>query len=149
MVASNTNVGLAKRTLISLIDAAPAFAGINVDYAYKAKNADRTYIYGGRTNAEQNYAAMTSGTKPRDRHFTVDLHLLVRLPGGDVTDTDDQALNLLDAIDSLLAQNVTMSGAVPGLRYGGITGFDMTYALDDEAVETEIVAHVAFSTRLF
>jgi hypothetical protein len=147
---NNLNVGLAKRTLIAAIKAAPAFAHITVDYAYSGISAGgtRTYIYGGRTTVEQNYAAMTSGTKPRDRKFTVDLHLLVDIPGGAVTDSDDAALTLLDTIDALLAADVTMGG-MAGLRYAGITGFDMTYALDDDEVETEIVAHVGFSTRLF
>jgi hypothetical protein len=144
-----SNAVPAKIALIALIAAQPAFEGITVDYAYKAKNAQREYVYGGRITAEQTYPNMTSGTKPRDERLTVDVHVDVMIPGGDQVDADTRAMELGAAMELAIAQDVTVGGTVPGLRWVGVTGHEMTPSFNDDAVYSEVVYHVLVSSRLF
>jgi hypothetical protein len=139
----------AKRALIALIAAQPDLEGVTVDYAFKGKNLGREYVYGGRVNAEQTYPNMTSGVKPRDERLTVDVHVYVFIPGGDQVDADTRAMELGGAMETALAADVTLGGTVPGLRWGGVTGYELTPTFDDDGVYSEVVYHVLFSSRLF
>lgn len=148
MANTNTRAQLVKKAVFDGLAAAPDLAGVNVDYAYKASNHADQYVYGGKMTSQINYANMTSARKPRDEHLAIDVHITVRKPGGDVVDTDARAVEIGGVVETLLADNVTLAGIVTGLRWGGVTGIDMTYALDDDAVETEAVYHLTFSSRL-
>lgn len=108
----------------------------------------RVYIYGGAIQATMDWAGMRAGSKPRDESATVDLHVGVRLPGGDAADVEDQAVDLVGAIGDTLAADVTLSGGVSGLRWCGVSGYELESWPDDEAWTCEATVHVSVSGRL-
>jgi hypothetical protein len=138
-----------KTELIRRLATDPALHGVTVDYAWIGSHLDRRYVYGGRIAVTQNYAAMTSLRKPKDEIATVDIHVLVRVLGGPQEDADDQALALGAVLEDLIASDPQLGGAVPGLRWADVAGFELVPSLDDDSVYAEATYHVACHSRLF
>lgn len=145
---AGTNAYAAKRKLIDFLDASPSLT-IPVLYAYGDQPETQDMVYAGRVAFEQNYAAMTSGRKPRDETVTVDLHIEVRRAPGSFDDTDSLAVQYGTVVEELIADNVTMSGQVDGLRWAGISGGELENAMDDSGRATRLTYHVQFRSRRF
>jgi hypothetical protein len=146
---SGTNAKKAKKVLIDLLKATPP-ANTKVDYGYNGQSdtASRQYIWGGKATFQHDYAALTSGRKPREEVLVVELHLSVYLPGGTYEETDDSATALGLVVEDLFATDPQLAGAIPGLRYAGIQGGEMDNSLDDGGVETHMTYQVLFKSRL-
>ena len=138
-----------KRALIDALAASGEFAAVQVAYSWPGRHAERECIYAGPATFEQRYAAMTSQRKPRDRTVVVSLHVEVMAPGATVEETDARVEELGEAVDSILAGNVTLSDTVPGLRYGGVVGCELDYAIDDDGAMSAAIYQISFSARIF
>lgn len=145
---AGTNAYAAKRKLVDFLAASPSLT-IPVLYAYGDQPETEDMVYAGKVTFEQDYAAMTSGRKPRDETVTVDLHVEVRRSPGSFDDTDSIAVQYGTVVEELIADNITFSGQVGGLRWAGITGGEMQNAMDDAGRATLITYHVTFRSRLF
>lgn len=147
---AGTNIFAIKRYLFGWLATAPALAegGIQVAYAWPGSSLDRECVYGGKASAEHQYAALTSARKPRDERALIYVHIEVVRPGVTVEETDARAGEIGEVLETMLADNPTLGGVIPGLRYGGISMVETDYSMNDEAVESNLIYQIAFSSRL-
>jgi hypothetical protein len=146
---AGTNVIAVKAALLTVLQGAQS-STVSVDYAYSGKTdgTARQYVWLGKATFEQDYAALTSGRKPREEVVVIDVHVTAYKPGGTVQDTDAAVVALALVMENAIANDPQLGGAVTGLRYAGIRGGEMEYAIDDEGVASLITYHVTFKSRL-
>ncbi len=131
---AGTNAVACKRELFRRLAAAPRLKGVQVAYAFPGRDIQRECIYGGGARTTQEFAAASPARKPRNETALVDVHVWVRLPGGSVEDADARAMEIGVVVEELLADDVNLGGAVPGLAFGGVNSIDGDYMADDDAV---------------
>lgn len=122
-----------KRALFTRLATRPRLKGVQLAYSWPG-NVERECVYGGGARSTQEYAAASPGRKPRNETALVDVHIYVRLPGGDVEAADVRAMELGVVVEEELADDVTLGGLVPGHGYGGVASIDGDYMQDDDAV---------------
>lgn len=137
-----------KRALIDALAASGALGEVQLAYSWPGNRAERECVYTGQARYEQKFAAMNAGRHARDRRLVVELHIEVVSPGGTVEELDARVEELAEAIDGVLASNVTLGAAVPGLRYGGVVAGEFDSAVDDESAMSAAVLQVSFSARI-
>lgn len=146
---AGTNVAAAKVALLSVLQGA-ASPTTTVEYAYSGKGDGqaRQYVWLGKATVQQDYAALTAGRKPREEVCVIDVHVSAYKPGGTVQDADAAVIALGLVLENAIANDPQLGGTVTGLRYAGIEGGDLEYAIDDEGVASLMTYHVTFKSRL-
>lgn len=144
---SVTNTAVAKLALLDHLRALPGLQGVQIAYGYPARDLEREVIYGGAGRYSRTINAMGGGMGglSYQETVTVDLHIQVRIPGGEVEQAEARAIELGAEVEEFLGANPRLS-ELPGLLYGGVTGGELGYALDDDAVTSALQLSVEFTS---
>lgn len=144
---TSADVSTLKRELLDHLRAEPSLAGVQIAYGYPARDVEREVIYGGAGRFTRTIDSMGGGLGgvAYRRAVTVDLHLQVRLPGGEVEEAEGRVVELGGAIEDFLDRNSQL-GELPGLLYVGVTAGELGYAFDDDAVISALQLSVEFTS---
>lgn len=141
---SAADVPSVKRALLDRLRAEPALHGVQIAYGYPARDMEREVLYGGAARYTRTIDSLGMGGISYRRNITVDLHLQVRIPGGEVQDAEDRVTELGVAVEAFLDANSQLDLA--GLLYSGLTSGELGYAIDDDAVTSALQLQVEFSS---
>lgn len=144
---SPTNAVAAKLALIDYLKAEPALQGVQIAYGYPARDVEREVLYGGAsrfTKAQEGMGGGMGGLAYRET-VTVDLHIQIRIPGGEVEEAEARAVEIGSEVEAFLARNERLSD-LPGLLYAGVTGGELGYAIEDDAVTSALQLSVEFTS---
>lgn len=136
----------AKRALLSLVADIPALQGVQRQYEYNVRTAEREVVFCGSAEFDRDQADMATG---RSQDLTVALHVLVTALGGSAEDAEDRAEEIGGLIeDALAADNRLTDRGVPGLLQATIAGGQIQPAQNDDGAIAELVYRVTFRAHL-
>jgi hypothetical protein len=147
-----TNVVAVKVALLDYLRAErirPALEGVQIAYGYPARDIERELLYGGAsrfTRTQEGMGGGMGGLAYRET-VTVDLHIQVRIPGGEVAQAETRAMEIATEVEEFLARNPRLAD-LPGLLFGGVVAGELGYAIDDDGVTSAMQLSVEFSSYL-
>lgn len=103
------NAYAAKRALFVILAAHPSLAGIQVAYAYPARDVERVCVYGGGIRFTQVDAAAEPGTI-QDESTTLGVYVRVTDPALTVLETDTEAEAVGNVVAAVVAANPAFAG---------------------------------------
>lgn len=141
---ASADIPAVKRALLEHLRAEPALQDVQIAYGYPARDLEREVLYGGASRYARTIDNLGMGGLAYRRSITVDLHLQVRVPGGEVEDAEARVSELGGAVEAFLDANPQLDLA--GLLYSGVTSGELGYAIDDDAVTSALQLQVEFSS---
>lgn len=137
---SGTNIVAAKAAILALLQAAPALAGVQVEYTFPGRTLERETIYGGKITFQQDYSTfasptVTSGRQPRRETAVLSWHIEVRQADLDAPGADLRAVQLGGVLEDIIASDPTLGGQ-SGILALAITSGDLEQVQDDDAVSS-------------
>lgn len=144
---STHTVVAAKTALLDHLRALPGLQGVQIAYGYPARDLEQEVIYGGAGRYSRTINALAGGMGGLSYEVavTVDLHIQVRIPGGEVEQAEARAIELGAEVEEFLGANSRMS-ELPGLLYSSVTGGELGYVMDDDAVTSGLQLTVEFTS---
>lgn len=129
----SVNAYAAKRALFDLLASSPLLAGVQVAYAYPARDIARVCVYGGGVRLTQTAASAEPGTL-RLETTIVNVYVRVEQEDSDVRAADVEAETVANAVLSVISAGSALTGA---LSVSGPTAGLGDYAQNvDSAVST-------------
>lgn len=131
-----------KRALIGVlqglaVDGGP-LGGVQVVYGWPGRAMDRECVHGGRTTWDTATAALHGG----DRYsVTVEVHVVVELPGGQVEDTDARAAEIGQILAAAVADDPSLGGT-DGVLDVAAAGGDIDHGTDDDGSTSVLTLRV-------
>lgn len=105
------NAYTAKRNLFTLLTAAPALTGLQVSYAYPARDVERVCVYGGGFRFTRSDAAAEPGALSEDT-VTLGVYVRVEQMDSDVLAADQEVELVANAIADVVTANPEFAGAM-------------------------------------
>lgn len=145
--APATNAVAIKQALVSLIQDLP-LGGVQVGYGPPA-NPERAFIYPGTVRGSQQPATMRGGGPvPRIEDLTLQLHVVVTVPGGDALPAAEaRAAELGGQIIRAVAADPKL-GDLPGLLAIVSAGVELESGADDDAASAWLTLRFDIKSHL-
>lgn len=149
---AGTNAVRAKKALIAKIAALDLggvqAGGVQVAYSWPGSKAEREVVHGGLVTFEQEPAAFRGGARcPRDEEVTVEVHVVVKLPGGTEEDVDTRATEIGTVIEEAIASDPTLTDAAD-LKIARVDGGELESGTDDDAAAGVLTYRIILRSRL-
>lgn len=140
-----------KRKVTTDLAALPALTneGVSVEYAYNAKVTNRDRVFLGRGRAIHDPASLKSGRTFRNERMSFDLIAVTELVGGTAEDAEARVVNTLGlVVEEYFADNRTLGGAVAGLNWVVVSGFEVVSLFNDRGHLAEATYEITYDARL-
>ncbi len=140
---TGTSVIEVKRALVAGI--AAALPDVKVAYSWPGRTADRECIYMGDAEFTQKPLTFRRRGQPltRDELVTVDVVVIVVLPGGTQEDVEARAVELGEQLEDLLAVDPHLVGLA-----ALVTGGDLISGFNDDEVSAILTYQVQVRSKL-
>lgn len=131
--------------LEALTGAGLPLAGLQVQYAWNGRTAEREQVYGGGVRFTRASAGHDGARELWLETAVVGLYVRVTEPGAEVAETDQRCEEIAGVVEELLASDPQLPG---NYSYVGITGGTGDYAHDDDAPVSVLAYQVSFQYYL-
>jgi hypothetical protein len=141
---AGTNSIDAKAAILAILKAAPALAGVQVEYVWPGRTIEREVIYGGKIQISNDYFTFASpqvggGRQPRLETATITWHIEVRHVDSDPQAADERVVELGTVLEETIAADPTLGG-LAGTLAAAISSGDLEYVRDDDGL-TSVMAY--------
>jgi len=135
-----TNAPAAKAALLTLIQARPNLAGVQMSAGHPGDNIDvNETIFTDSIVATQDWETMGGSTRRRREDFTIELIVIAGKAGVDQAGAEARAWVLLEECELAVRADVTLAATV---IFAGITSMKQTNGKGSQGWVSQIVAEV-------
>jgi len=146
---AGTNAHAAKAALLTLMQAAVGYAGVQVLYSYPGLSHEmrETIYFDSEIGGSVELVSMRGGQAlKRGEELTTTLVIEVQKPGSTRADNEARACALGTIFEGVIATNPDL-GSLSNMKLARISSFTMTSWADDECEYTRVLYGVRFTSH--
>lgn len=127
---THSTVSTVKSQLLSMLQARPNLANVQVFYSWPADVQQTEAIYFGEARGEHTYPVLKSGRKPRQETYSLDIYIDVAGNGPTSQQTEERAWALAAEVEDTIANDPTLGLTTDVIQAVAFGNWTLNYATD-------------------
>lgn len=138
-----------RSALVNALAALPSLADVDVIYAWRFDEIlPRERVFTNRARATHGVASLKSGRTHRNETTTFDVVVRVEAVDDTAEAAGERAVVIGTVVEEYVADNRTLGGAISGLNWIKVTGFEMNDLSNDRGHLCELTYQITYDARL-